>query len=98
MTISPSIQTRFNDQDQDGSPGCVGKTSNAECPAAISTAPSTHNEPSPNNFGRQVDGARLKTGRGGVLSNRVDDEQIYDKTKASTSTASSRTSNPGSDP
>jgi selenoprotein W-related protein len=32
-------------------------------------------------FGRQVDGVRLKTGHGGVFTIRVDDEQIYDKTK-----------------
>ena len=32
-------------------------------------------------FGRQVDGVRLKTGRGGVFTIRVDEEQIYDKTK-----------------
>jgi selenoprotein W-related protein len=33
-------------------------------------------------FGRQVDGVRLKTGHRGVFTIRVDDEQIYDKTKA----------------
>jgi selenoprotein W-related protein len=32
-------------------------------------------------FGRQVDGVRLKTGHGGVFTIRVDNEQIYDKTK-----------------
>ena len=32
-------------------------------------------------FGRQIDGVRLKTGHGGVFTIRVDDEQIYDKTK-----------------
>jgi selenoprotein W-related protein len=32
-------------------------------------------------FGRQVHGVRLKTGHGGVFPIRVDDDQIYDKTK-----------------
>jgi selenoprotein W-related protein len=32
-------------------------------------------------FGRQIDGVRLKTGHGGVFTIRVDNEQIYDKTK-----------------
>lgn len=32
-------------------------------------------------FGRQVDGVRLKTGHGGVFTIRVDDEEIYDKTQ-----------------
>jgi len=29
-------------------------------------------------FGRRVDGVRLKTGHGGVFTIRVDSEQIYD--------------------
>jgi selenoprotein W-related protein len=33
-------------------------------------------------FGRQVDGVRLKTGHGGVFTIRVDNEQIYDRTKS----------------
>jgi selenoprotein W-related protein len=33
-------------------------------------------------FGGQVDGVRLRTGHGGVFTIRVDDKQIYDKTKA----------------
>lgn len=33
-------------------------------------------------FGRQVDGVRLKTGHGGVFTIRIDDDQIYDRTKA----------------
>lgn len=32
-------------------------------------------------FGRKVDGVRLKTGHSGVFTIRVDDEQIYDRTK-----------------
>ena len=32
-------------------------------------------------FGRQIDGVRLKTDHGGVFTIRVDNEQIYDKTK-----------------
>jgi hypothetical protein len=32
-------------------------------------------------FRRQVDGVRIKTGHGGVFTIRVDDEQIYDKTR-----------------
>jgi len=32
-------------------------------------------------LGRQVDGVRLKTGHRGVFTIRVDDEQIYDRTK-----------------
>ena len=30
-------------------------------------------------FGRRIDGVRLKTGHRGVFTIRVDDEQIYDK-------------------
>lgn len=32
-------------------------------------------------FGRRVDGVRLKTGHGGVFTIRVDDQQIYDKSR-----------------
>lgn len=32
-------------------------------------------------FGRRIDGVRLKTGHGGVFTIRVDNEQIYDKTR-----------------
>jgi selenoprotein W-related protein len=32
-------------------------------------------------FGRRVDGVRLKTGHGGVFTIRVDSEQIYDRTR-----------------
>lgn len=32
-------------------------------------------------FGRRIDGVRLKTGRGGVFTIRVDDEDIYDNTQ-----------------
>ena len=31
-------------------------------------------------FGRQLDGVRLKTGHGGVFKIRVNDEEIFDKT------------------
>lgn len=31
-------------------------------------------------FGRRIEGVRLKTGHGGVFTIRVDDEQIYDRT------------------
>jgi selenoprotein W-related protein len=33
-------------------------------------------------FGRQVDRVRLKAGHGGVFTIRVNDAQIYDKTKS----------------
>ena len=32
-------------------------------------------------FGRRVEGVRLKTGHGGVFTIRVDGEQIYDRTR-----------------
>ena len=32
-------------------------------------------------FGRRIDGVRLKTGHRGVFTIRVDSEQIYDKTQ-----------------
>lgn len=32
-------------------------------------------------FGRRVDGVNLKTGHGGVFTIRVDDEEIYDKSR-----------------
>ena len=32
-------------------------------------------------FGRRIDGVRLKTGHGGVFTIRVDNEQIYDRTR-----------------
>jgi selenoprotein W-related protein len=32
-------------------------------------------------FGHQLGGVRLKTGRGGVFTIRVEGEQIYDKTE-----------------
>ena len=32
-------------------------------------------------FGRRLDGVRLKTGHGGVFTIRVDSEQIYDRTQ-----------------
>lgn len=33
-------------------------------------------------FGQRIDGVRLKTGRGGVFTIRVDDEEIYDRTQS----------------
>ena len=32
-------------------------------------------------IGRRIDGIRFKSGHGGVFTIRVDDEQIYDKTR-----------------
>lgn len=32
-------------------------------------------------FGRRLDGVRLKTGHGGVFTIRVGDEEIYNKTR-----------------
>ena len=33
------------------------------------------------NFGRRLDGVRLKTGEGGVFTIRVDGDEIYDNTQ-----------------